>query len=41
MKARLAKKIAHTHIARLAPYWIEKSLFSDRRDARVEKAFVK
>ena len=41
MKARLAKKLAHTPVDRLAPYWIEKFVFADRRDARFEEAFVK
>lgn len=40
MKARLAKKLALTPIDRLAPYWIEKFLFADRRDARFEEAFA-
>ena len=41
MKARLAKKLAHTPFDRLAPYWIEKFVFADRRDARFEKAIAK
>ena len=41
MKARLAKKLAHTPIDRLAPYWIEKFVFADRRDARFEEALKK
>ena len=40
MKARVAKKLAHTSIDRLAPYWIEKIVFADRRDARFEEAFA-
>ena len=38
MKARLVKKLAHTPIDRLAPYWINK--FVCGRDARFEKAFA-
>ena len=41
MKARLAKKLSHTPFDRLAPYWIDKFVFTDGRDARFEKAFVK
>ena len=41
MKARLAKKLAHTPIDRLAPHWINKFIFKDGRDARFEKAFAK
>ena len=41
MKARLAKKLACTPINRLSPYWIEKFVCADRRDARFEKAFAK
>jgi hypothetical protein len=41
MKARLAKKLVRTPIDRLAPYWIEKFVFAERRDARFEKAFAK
>ena len=37
MKARLAKKLAHTPIERLAPYWINKFVCTDGRDARFEK----
>ena len=37
MKARLAKKLAHTPIDRLAPYWINKFVCKDGRDARFEK----
>ena len=40
MKARLAKKLVGTPIDRLAPYWIEKFVFADRRDARLEEAFA-
>ena len=40
MKARLAKKLAHTPFDRLAPYWIEKFVFADRRDERFEKALA-
>ena len=40
MKARLAKKLACTPINRLSPYWIEKFVCADRRDARFEKAFA-
>ena len=41
MKARLAKKLAHTPIDRLAPYWVNKYACTDGRDARFEKAFAK
>ena len=41
MKARLAKKLACTPINRLSPYWIEKFVCADRRDARLEKAIAK
>lgn len=41
MKARLAKKLAGTPINRLAPYWIDKFVCADRRDARLEKAIAK
>ena len=40
MKARLAKKLAHTSIDRLAPYWIDKFVCTYGRDARFEKAFA-
>ena len=40
MKARLAKKLSHTPIDRLAPYWIGKFVFADGCDARFEKAFA-
>ena len=38
MKARLAKKLACTPINRLSPYWIDKFVCADRRDARFEKS---
>ena len=41
MKARLAKKLSHTPFDRLAPYWVNNFVHSDRRDARFEQAFVK
>ena len=41
MKARLAKKLAHTPFDRLAPYWINKFVCKDGRDARFEKAIAK
>ena len=41
MKARLAKKLARTPIDRLAPYWINKFVCTDGRDARFKKAFAK
>ena len=41
MKARLAKKLAHTPIDRLAPYWINNIRNADRCDARFKKAFAK
>ena len=41
MKARLAKKLAHTPIERLAPYWTNNFFYSDRHDARFKKAFAK
>ena len=41
MKARLAKKLANTPIDRLAPYWVNKYVCTDGRDARFEKAFAK
>ena len=41
MKARLAKKLAHTPIDRLAPYWINNIRNVDRCDARLEKAIAK
>ena len=41
MKARLAKKLACTPINRLSPYWIEKFVCADRRDARFEKALAR
>ena len=41
MKARLAKKLVHTPLNRLASYWINQFVFAERRDARFEKAFVK
>ena len=41
MKARLAKKLACTPINRLAPYWIDKFICAERRDARLEKAIAK
>ena len=37
MKARLAKKLAHTPFERLAPYWVNEFVCTDRRDARFEK----
>ena len=40
MKARLAKKLAHTPFDRLAPYWINKFVCKDGRDARFEKALA-
>lgn len=39
MKARLAKELAHTPFNRLAPYWINKFVCTDGRDARFEEAF--
>lgn len=41
MKARLAKKLANTPFNRLAPRWINNFFYSDRHDARFEKAFAK
>ena len=41
MKARLAKKLAHTPFNRLAPRWINKFVCTDGRDVRFEKAFAK
>ena len=41
MKARLAKKLAQTSIDRLAPYWVNKFVCTDGRDARFKKAFAK
>ena len=41
MKARFAKKLSHTHVDRLASYWINKFVCTDGRDARFEKAFAK
>ena len=41
MKARLAKKLAHTTFNRLAPFWTNNFFYSDRRDARLEKAIAK
>ena len=41
MKARLAKKLAHTPFNRLAPHWKNHFFYSDRHDARFEKAFTK
>ena len=41
MKARLAKKLAHTTFNRLAPFWTNNFFYSDRHDARIKKAFVK
>ena len=41
MKARLAKKLAHAPIDRLAPYWINKYVCTDRRDASFEKALAR
>ncbi len=41
MKARLAKKLAHTPFNRLAPRWINNFFHSGRLDARFEKAFAK
>ena len=41
MKARLGKKLAHTPFDRLAPYWINKFVCKDGRDARFEKAIAK
>ena len=41
MKARLAKKLAHTPIDRLAPYWINNFVHSGLHDARFKKAFTK
>ena len=38
MKARLAKKLAHTPFDRLAPYWINKYVCTDGRDARFKKS---
>ena len=37
MKARLAKKLAHTPIDRLAPYWVNNFFYSDRQDASFKK----
>ena len=37
MKARLAKKLAHTPINWLAPHWRNNIFCSDRRDARLKK----
>lgn len=31
MKARLAKKIAHTPVYRLSPYWLDRFLGNDER----------
>ena len=31
MKARLAKKLAHTPVARLSPRWLDRFLGSDER----------
>ena len=41
MKARLAKKLAHTPFDRLAPYWVNKYVCTYGRDARFKKAFAK
>ena len=41
MKARLAKKLANTPVDRLAPYWINKFVSTDGRDARFKKALAK
>lgn len=41
MKARLAKKLAQTSIDRLTPYWVNKFVCTDGRDARFKKAFAK
>ena len=41
MKARLAKKLVHTPINWLAPHWRNNFFYSDRHDARFEKAFAK
>ena len=41
MKARLAKKLANTPVDRLAPYWINKFVCTDGRDARLETAITK
>lgn len=38
MKARLAKKLAQTSLDRLAPYWINKFVCTDGRDARFKKS---
>ena len=37
MKARLAKKLAHTPFNRLAPYWVNNFVCTDRHDARLKK----
>ena len=41
MKARLAKKLANAHFNRLAPFWTKNFFYSDRCDARLEKAIAK
>lgn len=41
MKAILAKKLAQTSLDRLTPYWINKFVCTDGRDARFKKAFAK
>lgn len=41
MKARLAKKLAHTPIDRLAPRWLNNLCYKDRCDVRFEKAIAK
>ena len=41
MKARLAKKLARTPIDRLAPYWINKFVCTDRCDERIKTANAK
>lgn len=41
MKARLAKKLVHTPLNRLAPHWRNNFVCADRCDARFEKAFAK
>lgn len=41
MKIRLARKIAHTPIDRLNPYWLDAAVFRGGRDNRINVAIKK
>lgn len=41
MKLRLARKIAHTPIDRLNPYWVDAAVFREGRNNRINVAIKK